>query len=113
MCVSCLAALHHCTCSLGCKHERRDECEKARQEEASYLIESNIRFQFELIDFSLVTDRAPATNDDRNGLINLNKTTLLVSFIQNLYKLGIKKREGHCFMLFITIRHVFSAVPKH
>lgn len=61
-----VAALHHCTCSLGCKHERGDACEKARQEEAPYLIESDKRFRLELIDVSLVKDR---TNDDRKWLI--------------------------------------------
>ncbi|KAL7390674.1 hypothetical protein ABVT39_025587 [Epinephelus coioides] len=39
---------------------------KARQEEASYLIESDKRFRLELIDVSLVKDRATVTNDDRN-----------------------------------------------
>lgn len=53
-----VAALHHCTCSLGCKRERGDACENARQEEASHLIESDTRFQLESIDVNSVKDGA-------------------------------------------------------
>ena len=82
VCVSFLvAALHHCTCSLGCKHERErerqrgDACRNARQEEASYLIECDKRFRLELIDVSLVKDGPAVADDDRNRLIfSWNKT---------------------------------------
>lgn len=51
-----VAALRHCTCSLDCKCERGDACEKARQEEASDVTERDKRFRLKLIDVNLVKD---------------------------------------------------------